>query len=84
MIERPERQDAQGNLRAGKHASHGANTPIAAANHDGVDFSCLGALERSLGEQLQFGPSTEFELGHDAESIERICDLRLWHQQINC
>ena len=71
MIERPERQDTEGNLGAGKHAGHGANAAVTAADHDRVDLSRLGALKRSLGEQLQLGPSAEFELGHDAERIER-------------
>ena len=71
MIECPERQDTEGNLRAGKHAGHGANAAVATANHDSVDLSRLGALKRCLGEQLQLGPSAEFELGHDAERIER-------------
>ena len=71
MIERPERQDAEGNPRASKHAGHGANAAVAAANHDSVDLSFLGALERGLGEQLQLGPAAEFELGHDVERVER-------------
>ena len=37
----------------------------------GVDLSCLGALERGLGEQLQLGPAAEFQLCHDIERVER-------------
>ena len=60
MIERAERKNAERNVGAGEHACHGANAAVAAADHDGVDLSRLGALERGLGEQLQLGPSAEF------------------------
>ena len=52
MIERAERQNAEGNARAGKHPCQGANAAVAAANHDRVDLTRLGALERGLGEKL--------------------------------
>ena len=45
MIERAERQNAEGNVGAGKHAGHGANAAVAAADHDRVDLSGLGALD---------------------------------------
>ena len=62
----------RGTLGAGKHAGHGANAAVAAANHDRVDLVLpWRSGSAASAEQLQLGPAAEFELCHDVERLER-------------
>ena len=53
VIQGAERQDAERNVRAGKHAGHGANAAVAAANHHRVDLGCLCPGQGRFGQTFQ-------------------------------
>jgi hypothetical protein len=57
MIERAEGEDPERYAGSGKHAGHGADATVAAADNDGIDCpaSCFGARpHRSLAEFFAF------------------------------
>src|SRR4051812_21638802 len=65
MIERPERQDAEGHACPREHARDRADRSITAADNDGVDLALPYSFAPPLCVFLDLGPLYEGKLGFD-------------------
>ena len=70
VIQGAERQDAERNAGIGKHAGHGANAAVAAANHHRVDLgrSCPG--QGRFGQAFQAPGRSRIRVCRDVERLE--------------